>query len=428
MKLDYKKTFLIGFGFLATTIAWAVYNAYVPIILEGYLKSTFWIGAIMTIDNIFGVVFQPVFGHISDNSKSKMGRRMPFVLVGIPICAVLLIFIPLTTTLWMAMTVIIAFNFVMSTWRAPVVALMPDLTSSPLRSKANGVINLMGGLGTLVVFVLGGMLYNAGGMSLPFIFAAIIMVVSLVILKLTVKEPPLKLPEYDADDKQPKETLKFRQLPKDERKSIINNLLFILLAILFWFIAYSAVETFFTLYATNTLANADGTMLSAGDASIMLGAFSLMYLVFAIPAGFLGTKYGRKRTIIAGLVGIIVLFVIMYFTTYVPAVWVLLLLSGVCWSAVAINSYPMVVDMGTEKTTGLYTGFYYIASFSASVISPILFGLIRDYTQSYKTLFIYSAIGFIAALVLMFFVKRGEAKSGPTDADARAKTTDTQAA
>jgi MFS family permease len=293
---------------------------------------------------------------------------------------------------------------------------MPDLTPSPLRSKANGVINLMGGIGTLIVFVLGGILFNIGGMGLPFIFASIIMVVSLVILKLTVKEPPVKLPEYGSEaDERP--APKFGELPKTERKEIISNLLSILLAILFWFIAYSAVETFFTLYATNTLANADGTLLSAGDASIMLGAFSLMYLVFAIPAGFMGTRFGRKKTIMAGLIGIIIIFIIMFFTTYVPAIWVLLLLAGVCWSAIAINSYPMVVDMGTEKTTGLYTGFYYIASFSASVVSPILFGLIRDVTQNYQTLFIYSTVGFVAAFIFMLFVKRGEAKGSPQEAD-----------
>ncbi|MDL2237570.1 MFS transporter [Christensenellaceae bacterium OttesenSCG-928-K19] len=406
MKLDYKKTFLIGFGFLATSIAWAVYNNYVPIILEGYLSSTLFIGVIMTIDNIFGVVFQPIFGSISDRSKSPRGRRMPFVMLGIPICAVLLVLIPFTPTLLTTMVVVIIFNFVMSTWRAPVVALMPDLTPSPLRSKANGVINLMGGLGTLIIFVLGGMLYNAGGMSLPFIFTAIIMIAALIILRLTVKEPPLE--QRSAVEKEDK--MSFRQLPKEQRSAIMKSLMAILLAILFWFIAYSAVETFFSLFATNTLVNANGEALSAGDSSIMLGAFSLMYMVFAIPAGILGTKFGRKRTIMAALIGVIILFVIMYFTTSVPMFWVLLILAGICWSTVATNSYPMVVDMGTEKTTGLYTGFYYIASFSASVISPILFGAIRDTVNSYQVLFLYSAVAFAIAFVLMLFVKRGEAK------------------
>jgi MFS family permease len=413
MKLNYGKTFLIGFGFLASSIAWAVYNAYVPIILEGYIKTTFGIGFIMTLDNIFGVIFQPVFGHLSDRSVSKMGRRMPFVLVGIPICAVLLAVIPLTTSLFMAMAVIIAFNFVMSTWRAPVVALMPDLTPSPLRSKANGIINLMGGLGTLIVFILGGMLFDAGGMSLPFLFTAVVMVGAMLILRFTVKESRLQL--NGPDEAAP---MRFRDLPKSQRSVILKSLIFILLAILFWFIAYSAVETFFTLYATHSLVGADGAGISAGTASIMLGAFSLTYMVFALPAGILGTKFGRKRTIMVGLVGIIVLFIIMYITTDVRAVWVLLLLSGVCWSSVAINSYPMVIDMGTEQTAGLYTGLYYIASFSASVISPILFGAIHDYVQNYQALFIYSAIAFAVALCLMLFVKRGETQAAPAEEEA----------
>ncbi|HBU11288.1 MAG TPA: MFS transporter [Clostridiales bacterium] len=406
MKLDFKKTFLIGFGFLAASIAWAVYNNYVPIILEGYISNTVWIGAIMTIDNIFGVVFQPLFGNMSDKSKFKSGRRMPFVTLGIPICAVLLLLIPMTPTLVTTMVIVILFNFVMSTWRAPVVALMPDLTPSPLRSKANGVINLMGGLGTLVIFVAGGMLFNAGGVQLPFIITAAIMVGALAVLRLSVKEPPLA--QRLALEEEQKMSL--RSLPKAERSKILKSMMAILLAILFWFIAYSAVETFFSLYATNALVDSGGAALTAGDASIMLGAFSLMYMVFAIPAGILGTKFGRKRTIMVALVGIIVTFVRMYFTTSIPAIWVLLILAGICWSTVATNSYPMVVDMGTEQTTGLYTGFYYIASFSASVISPILFGVLRQMTGNYQMLFLYSAVGFAAALVMMLFVKRGEAK------------------
>ncbi len=406
MKLNYKKTFLLGFGFMASTIAWAVYNAYVPIILEGYVASTFVIGIIMTIDNIFGVVFQPLFGAVSDKSRSKLGRRMPFILIGIPVCAVLLVLIPLMPSVILLITVVILFNFVMSTWRAPVVALMPDLTPSPLRSKANGVINLMGGVGTLVVFVLGGILFNIGGMPLPFLFSAIVMIVAVVVLKLFVREPPyIEVQEEEKEQKEEKV-----ELPQTERKAMKRSLILILFAILFWFVAYSAVETFFTLYATNTLKNAAGDFLSGGDASIMLGAFSLMYLAFAIPAGMLGTKFGRKKTILCGLVGITVLFAVMLFTTSIPMIWILLLASGVCWSCVAINSYPMVVDLGTAGTTGKFTGYYYFFSFAASIVSPILFGAIRDLVGNYQILFAYSAIAFMIAIVLMLFVRHGEAK------------------
>jgi len=149
MKLNYKQTFIIGFGFFASSLAWSMYNVYVPILLENYITSTLLIGLIMTIDNAFGVVFQPFFGALSDKTNTRHGRRMPYILIGIPICAVAFSLIPFTWSLASLMAVVIIFNFVMSTWRAPVVALMPDITPPSLRSKANGVINLMGGLGSL---------------------------------------------------------------------------------------------------------------------------------------------------------------------------------------------------------------------------------------------------------------------------------------
>ncbi len=406
MRLDYKKTFILGFGFMATTIAWAVYNAYVPVLLESYVSSAFLIGIIMTIDNIFGVVFQPLFGALSDKTKARKGTRMPFILIGIPICAVLLVFIPQATSVISLMTVVILFNFVMSTWRAPVVALMPDQTPSEFRSKANGIINLMGGLGTLIIFVGGGILFNIGGMSLPFIFSAIIMIIAVLTLKFFIKEKPhIELqPEIEKEEK-------VIELTAEEKKLRIKSLLFMLFAILFWFIAYSAVETFFTLYATNVLTDAAGQPMSLGDASIMLGAFSLMYLVFAIPAGFLGTKFGRKKVILIGLIGIIVMFGLMFFVRNITLIYVILVFAGICWSAISINSYPMVVDMGSEKTLGRFTGYYYFFSFLASIISPVLFGAIRDVIGSYEVLFIYSAISFVVAVILMLFVRGGEAKS-----------------
>lgn len=423
MKLDYKKTFLLGFGFMATTVAWAVYNAYVPILIEGYVagmaNSALIIGTVMTIDNIFGVIFQPLFGSLSDKNHSKMGRRMPYILIGVPICAALLVLVPFTTTLLTMMVVVIAFNFVMSTWRAPVVALMPDLTPSAQRSKANGIINLMGGLGTLIAFIFGGMLFNlgeqqlhTGGMPLPFMLAGIIMVVAVIVLRLKVKEPTLGEIEMEEKAEPKKGSLTEEPMEKVTKNRSLLSMLF---AILFWFIGYNAIEAFFSLYVTNTLQNAAGNFLTAGDASIMLSAFSLTYLAFALPAGMIGTKIGRKKTIVIGLIGVIAVFLAMFATTLVPLVWVFLLVAGVFWSMVAINSYPMVVDMGTTYTTGKYTGYYYAFSFTAAIISPILFGWLHDLMGGYQMLFLYSATAFVIALILMVFVKRGEAKPSVPD-------------
>lgn len=421
MKLDYKKTMLIGFGFLATSIAWAVYNAYVPLLLNDYLPEKltivpnfFWlgkataIGAIMTIDNVFGAVFQPVFGSISDKTRTRYGRRMPFIMVGIPICAAAFFFVPYTTVLWALITVLILFNFVMSIWRAPVVALMPDLTPSRFRSQANGIINFMGGVGTLIAFLAGGLLFNWGGMKYPFALGALVMVVALVVLRIFIREPmhPIDEPLETSEEQTKKDTPK-PELTEQQKRRKRKSLLAILIAILFWFTGYNAVETFFTLYVTTTFKNASGTFLSGGDASLMLSVFSVAFLAFAIPSGFIGARVGRKKTILTGLAGLTVLFTVMSFVSDLKLLYILLVLSGLCWAAINVNSLPMVVDMTGFSSLGKYTGYYYLFSFSASIVSPILFGALRDYTQTYHILFVYSAIAFAVAFVSMLFISKG---------------------
>jgi maltose/moltooligosaccharide transporter len=188
------------------------------------------------------------------------------------------------------------------------------------------------------------------------------------------------------------------------------SLLLILFAILFWFSGYNAVETFFSLYVTNTLQDSAGNFLTAGDASLLLGVFSVTFLLFSIPAGFIGSKIGRKKTILIGLAGVTCLFIAMLFTGDIWALRILLFLGGAFWACVNINSLPMVVELAKWKDIGKYTGFYYFFSFSASIISPILFGKIRDMAGHYEVLFIYAPVTFILAFVCMLFVKHGEVK------------------
>jgi MFS family permease len=426
MKLDIKKTMLIGFGFLAATIAWAVYNAYVPLLLNDYLPEHFtvipnlvWlgkataIGAIMTIDNIFGAVFQPIFGSVSDKTRTRYGRRMPFIMVGIPICAVAFFFIPYTTVLWALICVVVLFNFIMSIWRAPVVALMPDLTPSRYRSQANGIINFMGGVGTLIAFLVGGLLFNWGGMKYPFALGALVMVVALVVLKIFIREPmrPIEEPMETPAVKNNKDKEQKPQLTEEQKRRKRKSLAAILIAILFWFMGYNAVETFFTLYVTSTFTNASGALLSGGDATLMLSVFSIAFLAFAIPAGFIGARVGRKKIILAGLAGITILFVIMFFVSDQKLLYILLTLGGLCWAAINVNSLPMVVDMTGFSSLGKYTGYYYLFSFSASIVSPILFGALRDFMQTYHILFIYSAIAFAVAFVSMLFISKGDGEA-----------------
>lgn len=416
MKFKYGQTFLIGFGFFASSIAWSIYNTYVPVLLEKYLASTMLIGTVMIIDNVFGVVFQPIFGSLSDKTKSRFGRRMPYIMAGIPACAVAFSFIPFTTSLAALMGVAIIFNFVMSTWRSPVVALMPDLTPPQYRSQANGIINFMGGMGSFISFFVGGILFKVGGMPLPFVTSGIVMILALVVLMLFVHEEQYRAQAGMEEKKEAGRPDSDKAEEADEadeadKRGKRKSLLFLLFAILFWFCGYNAVETFFSLYVTNTLRDASGNFLTAGDASLLLAMFSVTFLFFSIPAGFIGARIGRKKTILIGLSGVTVLFLAMMFAdNHIWALRILLLIGGIFWSCVNINSLPMVVELAKWQDIGKYTGYYYFFSFSAAIISPVLFGWIRDVVVRYDSLFVYASVSFVLAILCMAFVKHGESK------------------
>lgn len=410
-RLNIGRTLLIGLGFFAVSISWSVYNSYVPILLETYIKNTVWIGAIMTIDNVFGVIFQPYFGRLSDRLRTRLGRRMPFIIIGAPLAALIFTFIPFTGALWSLMAVVILFNLVMSAWRSPVVALMPDLTPPSQRSQGNGIINLWGGIGSVLAFFVGGMLFNAGGMPLPFLFSALVMVLAAVVLVLTVKEGKLlaQMGVFDGEQEGARPAMASRaevvsHLDKGEKRSLIM----ILLAIFFWFCGYNAIETFFTLFATNTFPD-----LSAGDASMLLTSFSLAFLVMAVPAGYIAGRIGRRRSILIGLVVDILCFIGMFLVRDMTLFIALMVVGGIFWAMVNINSLPMVVEMAGLNTIGAFTGYYYAFSQSAAILSPILFGWIRDLTQNYSAVFPYGAIFFVLALVCVLMVKHGEAAPAP---------------
>jgi maltose/moltooligosaccharide transporter len=439
--LNYRKTFLVGFGFFASSLAWSLYNSFVPVLLkERYLESTALIGFIMTIDNMFGVVFQPLVGQLSDRTRTRFGRRMPYILVGIPICALAFFFIPRTGSLITMMSVIILFNLVMSIWRSPVVSLMPDLTPPIHRSKANGIINLMGGVGGIIAFLAGGYLSNASGDNAPFMMGSIVMILALLVLFLFVKEPDSRkmarvmaarehlVPRFsdqamkgghstgasahaqpDPASVQPK-SFKDRILERINQQLLDGldgpqkrSLISLLLAIFFWFCGYNAVESFFTLYATEHLG------ISKGDATMTLTLFSLTLVIFALPAGILASRYGRKKLIMIGLIGMVIIFMPMLLIENLMVLRALLLLGGISWACVNINSLPMVVELARKERIGSFTGYYYFFSFSAAIISPTLFGWIRDLTQDYTTLFLYSVITFALAFICMIFVRHGEA-------------------
>lgn len=413
--LNYKRTLTLGTGFLAISMVWALFNSYVPIFLAKYIASTTLIGFIMTLDNFAGMTIQPFISSLSDRTWWKRGRRMPYLKVGIPLATIFFILLPLNFNLLTIMVSILMVDLSMSIFRAPTVALMPDLTPAPLRSKANGVINFMGGLGALIAYFLGSRLYDINPL-LPFLMAGLVMVGVLFLLMKKIREPlpgeigtgnvSETLDQVQAVEKQkvkPKDGLlkTLYRVIRDTDKSC----LFLLLAILFWFIGWSGIDAFFTTYGQSP----EG-LGSESLASRLLGYFSLTFLIFAIPSGFLATKVGRKKTIIIGLSGFIVIASLLFLLKTQLSLTILLALGGLCWSLVNINSYPMVMEMARGESIGSYTGLYYLFSSIAAVVAPPLYGRFMD-LFGHGVIFILTAIAMMISLSFMILVKAGEAKA-----------------
>lgn len=443
MKLDWKKTFFIGFGFFGISVIWQIYNAFVPIFLQagrpgfeagvpGFGLNATTSGVIMGLDNLAAIFILPVIGVWSDRVRTRIGRRYPFIVTAAPVAAVAFLLMPLAARMIdPAQSGSVGENLVpfilfiagaavmllaMAVLRTPVVSLMPDLTPSPLRSKANGVINFMGGVGVLVASFGLARLFNITPI-LPFIGGAVILLAAVVMLFVSVREPKIEdLPqvgEHEAsDEEQALGALRgFRIVPPAYRRSLI----FLLLAIFSWFVAYDGVGTFFTSYAVNVLD------VSAGDAPTLFGIAGLMFILFAIPAGFLGERWGRRNTIRIGLAIFTVGLIVGYFLNSAVLIGIILGVGGIGWALVNINSLPMVVDtIDDPRLLGTYTGFYYLASQTGSALAPTITGGIIDlFGGNYRSIFFAAPVFFILAIVFMTLVTRGEAHREPsTVADA----------
>ncbi|MBO5396889.1 MAG: MFS transporter [Clostridia bacterium] len=602
-KLDVKRTILTGFGFLATSIAWAIYDPYITKILNKILSESefitnlstslanaipwigkfaeaqgqstisatggfslvpLFIGIIMTFDNIFGVIFQPTFGKLSDNCHSKLGKRRPFIVTCAPVSAILFALIPIVALntsgslqLPLTMITVILFVFSMSLWRAPVVALMPDLTPPHLRSEGNAVINLMGGIGSAVGMVAGTIgialcTLFAGyskaeitadeTVSFPYVFlvGALVMIVGMLVLLFFVKEEDTsirlkgEMNQYadskalkkaqKEEAKKKKAELKAIKLSKGERKSLI----FMLGTLFFLFCASNAITTFFSLFAQEIL------HMITSEATFIMLIFAVCSGVAAIPAGKMGKKFGRKKTIMAGLSVFLAAFIVFFgvfvgmlgskslsinnyvtvnnayiaideninaynaeasaaaqeenrtlaeeeilsiegflaykagdemtdavkgyyeayettltaelgegiyteivtvandvlatgtedFVTALSAIveivdsvtgilriliYPVLILGGAANMFITVNTLPLVLEIGGVEKVGTFTGYYYTATFSAQIASPILYGFIRMFAGTYMSLFYYSPVMFAIAVLLIAFVKHGEA-------------------
>ncbi len=587
-KLNYWHTILTGFGFLASSIAWAIYDPYITKILNHLLGNSsmvaqwsaklneslpflarfaaaqgedvnlvgggitlvpLFIGIIMTFDNIFGVIFQPTFGKLSDRCHSRLGKRRPFIAFGAPVCAVLFALIPICAlrgSLPVTMLCIVLFVFVMSLWRAPVVALMPDLTPPALRSEGNAIINLMGGLGSLIGMIAGtivtlvytavtGIEVNAANeeRTYPYVFliGSVVMLLGMLVVLLKVKEPDSRIAALAEQNMQmdaaarcaaekeakrrEKAERRAQKLSGAERKSLI----FMLMGLFFLFCGSNAIQTFFSLFAAEIL------HMETSQATILMAIFAVCSAAAALPAGKLGTKFGRKKTILAGLAVFILAFVVFFgifnvliaqdgfsvgsfnstnkvytnvvdqidtyndahslkddalvemdsyiaylngeslsaaetakyqafdeeitaegfdFTAIVNAanaqfdlqlteadrgqaleavnaslndvidilkilIYPVLVLGGAANMLITVNTLPLVLEIGGVEKVGTFTGYYYTATFSAQIASPIVYGIVAMLSGTYLSLFYYSPIAFVLSVLCILVVRHGEA-------------------
>ena len=425
-KLDYGRVFVLGFGFLGISLLWAVYNAYVPLFLQagsekfdatttvtfgGFGLSAVVTGFIMSLDNIAAVFIQPWIGMKSDRTRTRWGQRMPYIMVGAPLSVAGFIAIPYMVKLVPVelsgqlsqlkvpfALLILALGLTLlaaAIYRTPAIALMPDIVPSKFRSQANGIINLMGGIGVVIGLFAGGMLFDMD-IAMPFIVGGAVVLISSAIVVFAIKEPDA--PPEDTSEKQNRLLDNLREVWHDDDRSV----LFLLLAIFAWFVAYNALETFFTSYATTVL------NVTAGRASQLFTIAGGVFILFAVPAGYLAGKFGRKRTIIAGLSGFVLAVLLIAFTHNVSSVTVALVMVGASWALVNINSLPMVVDSVPQTKLGTYTGLYYFASMSAAIVGPIAIGQTVD-IFGYRSMFWAAALALALAAILLSRVTKGEA-------------------
>ncbi|MBI5351736.1 MAG: MFS transporter [Chloroflexi bacterium] len=410
-KFNYGKIFLLGFGFFGVSVIWTVYNAFVPLFLANKFNlSPILIGFFMTLDNIAAIFIQPPVGAWSDRLRTPIGRRMPFILIGAPIGALVFGLIPLASVLPLFVACTSTLLLSMAFWRTPVVALMPDITPSQFRSQANGIINLMGGVGTIIASLVGSTLYEIN-VNFPFWMGSGLTVVAALLVFFFIKEPK----QFEQSEKQPDMFASLKELINDEDKSGLR----ILFAIFFWFLAYTGIEAFLTLYATKYVGMTDG------DAGRLTGHLGLFFVLFALPAGIMGSRLGRRVTISAGIIGMAALIFGLFILSpavlaapvaklpllgNVHVISLLLMPAGIAWAMININSLPMVVDLTNLARVGTFTGLYYLFSTFSAIVGPNLNGLLVTITGNrYNTIMMTSPLFLLIALWLMLGVKRGEA-------------------
>jgi maltose/moltooligosaccharide transporter len=400
-KFPYSRTFLLGFGFLGISLIWPIFNNYVPIFLrDRFGLSATLIGFIMTWDNYLNMFVQPVVGERSDRTRTRLGRRKPWMLVGAPLAAAFFILVPAMGTVIGIMFAILLTNLSMALFRAPTIALLGDLFPSHQRSTANGIINLMGGIGSILAFVVGGLLYKLGRIT-PFAFGSLVMLAAITLVILLVKEPPLPAAvEQEQDSAGSGSETGFLSNLRQVLRASDRSGLFILLAILCWFLGYNALETWVSSFGKFSLGIDEGRM------SLLTSGLALMFVIFALPSGLIATRFGRRRVILVGIAGLALLLLygllirnqLMLIAFLVPA--------GFFWALINVNSLPMVYDVGGDARIGAFTGLYYFASNIAAVAGPQTVGALIDLTGgNYRVMFVFGAVFMALAALFMLRVR-----------------------
>lgn len=421
MKLNYKRTLLVGFAFLSICAFWQLYDNVIPLILKNtfHMKDSL-VGVVMAMDNVLALFLLPFFGKLSDKCHTKLGRRTPFILGGTAAAVILMNILPYADNHEKLLLFVIPLGLLliaMGTYRSPAVALMPDVTPKPLRSKANAIINLMGALGGVFTLGVTGLLVHAGATgrndyTMLFLAVSLLMAISVIVLVLTVRENKLAAEvaametdeEKEAEAEEKKESGKaFGELAPDVRRS----LWLILFSVAFWFMGYNAVTSAFTRYMQVQW----GYDIKAASVCLMVATVGavLSYL----PVGILSSKFGRKKLIQAGVILLAVCFATAgLFTAFHPAVYVVFALVGVAWAMINVNSYPMVVEISKSGDVGKYTGYYYTFSMAAQIITPILSGLLLEHV-GYQTLMPYATVMVAISFVTISLARHGDNKPEP---------------
>ena len=418
MKLNNKRTLYVGLAFMSICAFWQVYDNLIPLIL----KNTFGIsdgriGIVMALDNVLALFMLPLFGKLSDKTRTKVGRRMPYILAGTAVALMCIMIMPFAERIGSLPLFLAGLGLVliaMATYRSPAVALMPDVTPKPLRSKGNAIINLTGAIGgaLMLVVMMGmpkaveGVPYRPNYVSI-FAILGVVMALCIVVLFWKIKEPfcveqmqaesaAMGVDENHTNDAILDENGKMA-------KPVKRSLIFILSSVALWFFGYNAVTSAFSRYATQEL---------QGNFANVLLVCTVAAIIAYIPVGIISSKIGRKRTILLGIVMLSTAFGAgVFFNAVTPLLYIFFAFAGFGWAFINVNSYPMVVELSQGSDVGKYTGYYYTVSMAAQIATPIVSGYLMDW--SYRTLFPYACFFVGMSFITMLFVHHGDAKPMP---------------